>query len=216
MNLSLLKLSLCISLLAHGVIVSVVSLVGSGTGGFVPHVSPGDGRTVELVVIPEEPIVVFDKRSIVANEPLARMPGVPLPANAASASELSRFALEIPQVVSVTGIRPLKIDPQAFAVVPEVEVLPIMPSGASASTGPDAANGESLSAQPRYLSNPSPKYPSEARKRKQEGRVLLSMIVTAEGRPAQVELKEGSGFPLLDEAALVEAGKWRFVPARMG
>lgn len=67
-----------------------------------------------------------------------------------------------------------------------------------------------------YLNNPSPAYPAAARRRGQEGRVLVRAEVLADGRCSRVELKQGSGHELLDQAALDAVRKWRFVPARQG
>lgn len=67
-----------------------------------------------------------------------------------------------------------------------------------------------------YLNNPPPAYPAAARRRGQEGRVLVRAEVLADGRCARVELRQGSGHELLDQAALDAVRKWRFVPARQG
>lgn len=67
-----------------------------------------------------------------------------------------------------------------------------------------------------YLNNPSPAYPAASRRRGQEGRVLVRAEVLADGRCSRVELKQGSGHELLDQAALEAVRKWRFVPARQG
>jgi protein TonB len=68
---------------------------------------------------------------------------------------------------------------------------------------------------PGYYRNPPPPYPAEARRLKQEGKVLLEVVVSAEGRVADLALKQSSGFPLLDEAALKAVRHWRFKPARL-
>jgi outer membrane biosynthesis protein TonB len=68
----------------------------------------------------------------------------------------------------------------------------------SVKTGPDATTVEarpSLLAKPNYLKNPEPSYPPLARRRHQEGLVLLAVKVTAQGPPAEVALKQSSGFP---------------------
>jgi protein TonB len=67
-----------------------------------------------------------------------------------------------------------------------------------------------------YLSNPAPDYPSEARRAHQEGKVLLRVLVTADGQAEEVSLDRGCGYPLLDDAATDAVRKWRFTPARRG
>ena len=65
-----------------------------------------------------------------------------------------------------------------------------------------------------YLSNPPPDYPAAARDHRQEGRVVLRVLVAADGRPQEVSVARGCGFPLLDQAAVVAVQRWRFVPAQ--
>lgn len=67
-----------------------------------------------------------------------------------------------------------------------------------------------------YLQNPKPRYPRAARLRGMEGVVVLSVDVDAGGRPTGVQVKNSSGFTLLDEAALEAVRDWRFVPASRG
>lgn len=67
-----------------------------------------------------------------------------------------------------------------------------------------------------YLNNPPPEYPKMAKRAGEEGRVLLKVLVSPEGRPESVELSKGSGFERLDTAALTAVKQWRFVPARKG
>jgi periplasmic protein TonB len=62
--------------------------------------------------------------------------------------------------------------------------------------------------------NPLPRYPSIARRRGIEGRVVLRVQVDAEGHPAQVVVLASSSHEVLDKAALRALRKWRFEPAK--
>lgn len=62
-------------------------------------------------------------------------------------------------------------------------------------------------------SNPVPVYPERARTRGWEGRVLLSVKVTADGRAASVIIAASSGHSILDRAARKAVKRWRFIPA---
>lgn len=64
-----------------------------------------------------------------------------------------------------------------------------------------------------YLSNPAPAYPATARRFGQQGTVWLRVRVLPDGSPAEVQLRQSSGFAWLDEAALSAVRHWRFVPA---
>lgn len=79
------------------------------------------------------------------------------------------------------------------------------PVRGGATTGPrhDAA----------YLSNPPPPYPAAARRRNAQGRVLVYAVVAPNGACARAEIRQSSGHPILDEAALQAVRAWRFVPA---
>jgi protein TonB len=67
-----------------------------------------------------------------------------------------------------------------------------------------------------YLRNPPPAYPAISRRMREEGRVLLLVQVSPQGTPMQVRIRESSGHPRLDEAALEAVRQWHFVPARRG
>ena len=57
-----------------------------------------------------------------------------------------------------------------------------------------------------------PVYPASAIRAGQTGTVLLSVQVLENGRVGEVRLLQSSGFAKLDDSALREARKWRFVP----
>lgn len=63
-----------------------------------------------------------------------------------------------------------------------------------------------------YVRPPRPAYPPAARKRRQEGLVVLKVLVDVVGRPASVEVQESSGFPLLDSAARDAVRQTQFRP----
>ncbi|MGH8681912.1 MAG: energy transducer TonB, partial [Burkholderiales bacterium] len=65
-----------------------------------------------------------------------------------------------------------------------------------------------------YLHNPAPAYPPVARRNGEQGKVFLRVLVGADGRPEQVELRTSSGSARLDTTALETVRRWRFVPAR--
>jgi protein TonB len=60
--------------------------------------------------------------------------------------------------------------------------------------------------------NPAPVYPAESRARMEQGRVLVRVLTTPDGKPIRTEVKESSGFARLDQAALDTVMQWRFKP----
>lgn len=69
-------------------------------------------------------------------------------------------------------------------------------------------------ARPLYEMNPQPLYPHLARRMGKQGIVLLEVFVSASGRVAEVKVATGSGYEILDEAALSTVRGWRFSPGR--
>jgi protein TonB len=67
-----------------------------------------------------------------------------------------------------------------------------------------------------YLDNPSPPYPALSRRLQEQGRVMLRVLVTAEGRAEQVRIQTSSGFARLDSSASDTVKHWKFVPAKRG
>ena len=120
-----------------------------------------------------------------------------------------------------TAAPPAHTDPPkqpALAVPPAASVRPDG-DGSARNAGPDTATRlapPGLRATPLYRKNPEPPYPPAARRRRQEGLVLLTVAVNAQGRATRVELKQSSGFPLLDDAATRAVLEWGFEPARLG
>jgi protein TonB len=107
----------------------------------------------------------------------------------------------------------------AVAVVPEQRPVPSVPINEAPRT-PVQAAAPVPATPPRsdaaYLNNPRPAYPLAARRRGDQGTVLIRVIVTAEGLAANAHIEKSSGHPSLDEAALTAVKSWRFVPARQG
>jgi len=67
-----------------------------------------------------------------------------------------------------------------------------------------------------YLNNPAPIYPSMSRRMGEQGRVVLRVLVSAQGSADEVQVFTSSGYARLDEAAREAVRRWKFVPARRG
>jgi len=63
-----------------------------------------------------------------------------------------------------------------------------------------------------HLNNPKPKYPPISRRLGEQGTVVLSVLIGADGLPKEVKIKTSSGFERLDRQALEAVKTWRFVP----
>ncbi|MFP6766680.1 MAG: energy transducer TonB [Planctomycetaceae bacterium] len=83
------------------------------------------------------------------------------------------------------------------------------------------AASEQSSGGPRQLpvalpDNPSPRYPRRAVSQRRQGIVVLALRVDRDGRVTSATVNKSSGHSDLDQAALVAARAWRFLPARRG
>lgn len=173
-----------------------------------PVAAPEDDKaiTLTLVAAPEEP----PKQPIIAQV-------VPKPVEPKSTEPV--FTPK-PQAENAEAIEPLK-PAEAARSAPALPVQPIQikGDGSSPKPGQDTTTQKAetgVKAEPNYLKNPEPPYPPAARRRRQEGLVLISVSVTAQGHAEKAEIKQSSGYPLLDAAALNAVLAWEFIPARIG
>jgi protein TonB len=130
--------------------------------------------------------------------PVAAAPPKPVPARAVA---------QKPRPVPST--RASEPAPAPSAPVEDATAHPVVSASASA----PIAREPSI-ARPRYKRNPEPTYPALARRRRQEGVVLLAVLVDAAGRPESVEVQSSSGFASLDDAAVAAVKDWEFEPGR--
>jgi protein TonB len=61
-----------------------------------------------------------------------------------------------------------------------------------------------------------PPYPPLARKRGYQGRLILRLSVSREGKVARVKVIRSSGYSILDRTAVKTVKEWRFIPAHRG
>ncbi|MDY6945995.1 MAG: energy transducer TonB [Pseudomonadota bacterium] len=122
----------------------------------------------------------------------------------------------------------IKPDPLKLTAVPTVDEFLVEPSDSNApyvpvpstpgdffSPGDVVAPPQPVVVEPRIdarrgLSEPF--YPPQVIREGGEGTVLLSIQILADGRVGAVKLDRSSGHPKLDESAMREAKRWRFVP----
>jgi periplasmic protein TonB len=67
-----------------------------------------------------------------------------------------------------------------------------------------------------YLDNPAPLYPAISKRVSEQGSVILRVLVTTSGTAGEIEIKDSSGFPRLDRAAIDAVKRWKFIAASDG
>ena len=227
MKLSALKHSILASLLFHLVVLGSVVLVGNlcpvkevpievpsiritllppfeeAKAGFVTlqtsHPSPPQPKS-EMQQTQEEPKLDLPK------------PVAPIEKTAHSETEVQNARIVAPNISASTKLSEAG-SPQATKKSNEKAL------GGPGAAQENGAQGYTF-AKPKYQNNPDPTYPTIARRRHQEGVVILVIQVTANGKAAKVFVKKSSGFPLLDEAKAPGiaggSGGWIFSSGQSG
>jgi protein TonB len=90
------------------------------------------------------------------------------------------------------------------------------PTRASLGGGQELPPTPVREATPLYRRNPLPDYPLLGRKRGYQGTVILEVLVSREGRVADLRLSSSSGYSVLDQAALTSVKTWLFDPGTRG
>ena len=213
MNSTPFKVAMSLSLLIHGVVLSVVYGLRHEPNGAPMRFHAERSLAIEISSAPELK---------------APSPPVPTPAKLAEISQPVTppvQPLDLPETkstasTSVQAVPPEKLQPAenpSPRLAPVVEPKPDMapPVSPTRTVSPPGPVGE-VDVGVNYLVNPQPDYPAEARRRKEEGLVILAVQVSREGIPGQIQVAQSSKYPLLDEAAVRAVAQWRFTPAKHG
>jgi len=195
------------------------------------------GRAKELVtpvtlIAAQVPLASPEKSSLPAPKSLAptpvdRLPPTASPVSAASpkppATPSLALALGSPTLLATPPSEagsnftaPQAAAPQAGAWVGAPNTFPTTaPSGAaSAPTAPSKIDLPSSDAA--YLNNPKPPYPALSRRLGEQGKVVIRVLIGADGKAQQAQVHSSSGFDRLDQAGLQTVLKWQFEPGKRG
>jgi len=114
--------------------------------------------------------------------------------------------------------------PAVLAASTAAVTAPVVPAAAAPAPPPPAlppapaapAKVELPSSKADYLHNPPPDYPRMSKRLGEQGKVVLKVLIGADGAAQKVELVTSSGFERLDKSALDAAMRWRYVPGKRG
>lgn len=145
-------------------------------------------------------------------------PALPAPPAAAPKSPAPRPA---PAPLAVADAPATPHAPVVAAPAPEPSPTPapvpapVAPPAAPAPPAPAAPPRIELpSSNAAYLQNPAPGYPAISKRMGEQGKVLLRVLIGADGLPQKVELQQSSGYERLDRQAQDAVMRWRFVPGK--
>jgi protein TonB len=125
-------------------------------------------------------------------------------------------------VRKIEQLEPAVVEKNETAVVAEASPAESQPLAKTTETTNKVVN-EKVAAEPvieppsfgaAYLNNPAPAYPIVARKMGEQGKVLLKVLVSQDGKAETVKVDTSSGHHKLDQAAIEAVKKWSFVPAK--
>jgi protein TonB len=121
---------------------------------------------------------------------------------------------------NLTPIHPVLVPPPEVEVAIEPNTTAIsataveMPPAAPAPSAP--SNSETAvipeMSQVAYLVQPAPHYPPESRRVREQGQVMLRVLIDESGHAKSVEIYKSSGHPRLDEAARAAVARAVFKP----
>jgi periplasmic protein TonB len=129
----------------------------------------------------------------------------------ASAAAEAEPRTERPAAEAATDPAPEQVAPQAAASVDaEPETAP---AAAALPREGDLIPLEEVDVAPQPSTKAAPEYPRAARELRQEGTVVLRVLVSETGAVEQVEVDSGTSFRQLREEALRAVRRWRYEPA---
>ncbi len=169
-------------------------------------------RSQEPEDAPPDPFVFFDEGTVLIDRSPDVAPGLPThrPVTPIAFQPVEPPAAEPPA-------------PSPPVPEPSAQNGPVASPGTPADQPSDVqpATPSVMAVQPaRFtgpgLANPGPEYPRSARRRGDEGTVVLRVTVSAAGLPQQIQIRSSSGFQTLDQAAIDAVEGWRFIAARRG
>ena len=170
----------------HDFKVGEVGAVGAGANGALE--SGFEQAPPER--LPEVP----DLPELTVREPLPKVPDLPKP-RAGKTPSAARKATE-------SGASRNRPQPGRDA--------PRNASGAGGGSRAGAGGGMSAAQRMANGRMPAPRYPTEARRRGQEGTVVVEFTVDANGRVISARASEPSRWPLLNHEAVRTVRRWRF------
>ena len=167
------------------------------------------GRTALLTVIVAAHVALFlllaHSRVGAPQEPPATHLMVTfVPADPTPVEPMRRIDPALAQVrdvqveVPLVDIQPVQED-TAITAVPVQTPQPIALAIGPAAPGPSV--GVPVMSEVAYLERPAPRYPPESKRAREEGLVVLSVLIDESGRAKSVDIYRSSGHPRLDEAA---------------
>lgn len=161
------------------------------------------------LLAPASSVPIVPPRRIINSEPVLPVP----------ASVFDSNAPQVPAPVTNLGLPWMKNDSDSAGPGKKHGFGAGKDGGMGDDEGPGAGQGEAYDgpyanvvSRPRCAYCPDPQYTDEAREAKLQGKVTLRVLVSADGRAAQIRVVQGLGLGL-DERAVQAIRGWKLVPS---
>ena len=186
--------------------------------------------TAGLVLVKPPQVGVQDSSMTAEFQVIDRPSAVPLPAAANEATVSETTVEESEEEVVSEAASPLEAvskvlpdpEPLRAAVTPAAPaVASITPSSRtrhsahSSQQPPAVVKRGARDLPPDYLNNPPPLYPESSRLAREEGVVVIRVMVASSGSVSRSSVATSSGHTALDRAALEAVSHWKFRPAAL-
>jgi protein TonB len=151
-----------------------------------------------------------------APSPPKPLPVVPAPTPAPipmAAEATATPVVPAAPVVLATG------NPAASRQVAEPTPAPVAKVAAAPASPPPRPHPPAVelpSSDAQYLQNPRPRYPPISRRLREQGTVLVHVLVSEQGLAKEAKVQASSGYFRLDNVAVSTVLTWRFVPGKRG
>lgn len=204
------------ALIAVAISIAIHSLVAFGIVLYMEHSSSSYDVLVELDLSSVE--LSISNEDVDTALPVVSTPAVPDEPAPAPVPKMEA----IPTIETLDQDSPPEFnlpkelpDPVEHSKLPESTeiVKPSESIEASHNAAPSPIQAR-IDAPPKPKQTIKPKYPSESRKRGEQGSVGLEFVVSSDGSAKSISVVSTSGFPLLDEAAIKAVREARFTPAK--
>jgi protein TonB len=194
--------ALALSGLAHMVLVMMVLSPSRAVPPSLSGEIARDDMVVTLTGLPQKPVQAAPKQ---APEPPTPQPA---PIHAEPPDSDRRIHFPPPKL-------PVRQTAKPVAAAAPADPIPATHAEAAVAASPPPS-APVMILHPKFRQPPEPAvYPPRALELSQQGEVLVRARIDCGGNPEVVEVARGSGFPMLDEAALQAVRRWRFVPAQV-
>ncbi len=193
--------------LAMGVALGLHAVCFAGLWHWPPPLAWSEATAPTVLTVTMAPSVPQQLHTVPPSSAAAPVPSAP--SYKAPIPATAPHAVPATHRVHTTRARPRRQQATSAAVVAQPAMsASVATIGAAAIVGPPATDKV-----PACVTRTEPVYPSAARRRGQQGVVMVTVEVDADGATLRVSLQHSSGYAVLDTAALNAVRHWRFTPA---